>query len=77
METMLRILLSLSAGGTLLAALLMLLRRVLKTRLPASFAYCAWLLVLLRFVLPLPGLLPAAGIGAAETTALPWALSVL
>ena len=60
METMLRILLSLSAGGTLLAALLMLLRRVLKTRMPAAFAYYAWLLVLLRFVLPLPGLLPAA-----------------
>ena len=71
METMLRILLSLSAGGTLLAALLMLLRRVLKTRLPASFAYCAWLLVLLRFVLPLPGLLPAAEHAPARPAPMP------
>jgi beta-lactamase regulating signal transducer with metallopeptidase domain len=71
METMLRILLSLSAGGTLLAALLMLLQRVLKKRMPAAFAYYAWLLVLLRFVLPLPGLLPAAERAPAQPAALP------
>lgn len=60
MEEMLRMLLALTAGGTLLAALLMLLQRLMKSRLPAGFAYYAWLLVLLRFVLPLPGLLPTA-----------------
>ena len=60
MEEMLRMLLALTAGGTLLAAVLMGLQRLMKNRLPASFAYYAWLLVLLRFVLPLPGLLPTA-----------------
>ena len=67
MEEMLRMLLALSAGGTLLAALLMLLQRLMKSRLPAGFAYYAWLLVLLRFVLPLPGLLPAAEPRAIDT----------
>ncbi len=60
MKEMLCMILSLSLGGTALAAVLMLLQRVMKMRLPAGFAYYAWLLVLLRFVLPLPGLLPAA-----------------
>ncbi len=60
MKELLCMILSLSLGGTALAAVLMLLQRVMKMRLPAGFAYYAWLLVLLRFVLPLPGLLPAA-----------------
>jgi len=67
MEEMLRMLLALTAGGTLLAAVLMGLQRLMKSRLPASFAYYAWLLVLLRFVLPLPGLLPTAEPHAADT----------
>ena len=53
-------LLILSAGGTALALLLVLLRRILSDRLPSAFYYWAWLLVLLRFVLPLPGLVPTA-----------------
>ncbi len=66
MEELLRMLLALTAGGTLLATVLMLLQRLMKSRLPASFAYYAWLLVLLRFVLPLPGLLPTAEPHAAD-----------
>ncbi|MBR5430421.1 MAG: right-handed parallel beta-helix repeat-containing protein, partial [Firmicutes bacterium] len=58
MEQFLLRLLILSAGGTVLALLLVLLRRFLSDRLPSAFYYWAWLLVLLRFVLPLPGLLP-------------------
>ena len=71
METMLRMLFSLSLGGSILAAVLMGLKRLLKSRLPAGFAYCAWLLVLLRFVLPLPGLLPAAENALAQNAPAP------
>ena len=54
---MLEMLLSLSIAGSVLALLLMLLRRALGRRIPSTFYYYAWLLVLLRFVLPVPGLL--------------------
>ena len=74
-------LLGLSLSGTLLALLLMLLRRLAGSRLPNAFYSIAWLLVLLRFVLPLPGLLPgplppspAAGVSAPVSG--PAALSV-
>ena len=58
MNAFLSLLLGLSLSGTLLALLLMLLRRLAGSRLPSAFYYAAWLLVLLCFVLPLPGLLP-------------------
>lgn len=58
MSDFLRLLLGLSISGSLLALLLVLLRRVLGAKLPSAFWYGAWLLVLLRFLLPLPGLLP-------------------
>ena len=58
MFSFLSLLLGLSLSGTLLALLLMLLRRLAGRRLPSAFYYFAWLLVLLRFVLPLPGLMP-------------------
>lgn len=64
METLLKTLLILSLGGTVLGLALMLVRRLLGKRLPSAFYYYAWLLVLLRFLLPLPGLVggvPAAG----------------
>ena len=49
--------LSLSIGGTMMALMLYGMRRVFANRLPSAFYYYAWLLVLLRFALPLPGLL--------------------
>lgn len=49
-------LLCLSAGGSLLALALMLLRRLCGRRLTGRFYYYVWLVVLLRFVLPIPGL---------------------
>ena len=58
MNPLLSMLLGLSLSGTLMALVLMLLRRLLGARLPSAFYYYAWLLVLLRFVLPLPGLMP-------------------
>ena len=56
MDMPLKTLLILSLGGTLLGLSLMLLRRLLGKKLPSAFYYYAWLLVFLRFLLPLPGL---------------------
>jgi hypothetical protein len=53
--------LSMSLGGTMMACLLLLLQRLCQGKLPSAFYYYAWLLVLLRFILPLPGLMPALG----------------
>lgn len=50
-------LLSLSIGGSIIALGLLLLRRCIPNRLPKSFFYYAWLLVLLRLALPIPGFL--------------------
>ena len=58
MDTALRLLLLLSLGGTAMGLVLMLMRRVLGKRLPSALYYYAWLLVLVRLILPLPGLVP-------------------
>lgn len=60
------LLLSLSLGGSILALLVLGLRLLLGRRLPSSFYYYAWLLVLLRLVLPIPGFL---GLGAENEAA--------
>lgn len=60
------LLLSLSLGGSILALLVLGLRLLLGRRLPSSFYYYAWLLVLLRLVLPIPGFL---GLGAENKAA--------
>ena len=52
-------LLQLTLSGSVMALLLILLRRLLGRKLPSTVLYYAWLLVLLRFVLPLPGLIPS------------------
>ncbi len=54
-------LLTLTLAGSSLALLLLALRYVLLRKMPSTVYYYAWLLVLLRFVLPLPGLIPAGG----------------
>ena len=51
-------LLSLTLSGSALALLLLLLKKLLGGRLSSTVYYYAWLLVLLRFLLPLPGLIP-------------------
>ena len=61
-------LLSLTLSGSALALLLLALGKLLGRRLPSTVYYYAWLLVLLRFLLPLPGLIP---LGAAEPSAAP------
>ncbi|MCR5576672.1 MAG: right-handed parallel beta-helix repeat-containing protein [Oscillospiraceae bacterium] len=53
-----RTLLILTLGGSALALVLLALRYVFLRKMPSTVYYYAWLLVLLRFVLPLPGLVP-------------------
>ena len=53
-----KILLVLTLSGSVLALLLLGLRYVALRRMPSTVYYYAWLLVLLRFALPLPGLIP-------------------
>ena len=55
-----KLLLSLTLSGSALTLLLLALRHLLGRRLPSGLYYYAWLLVLLRFLLPLPGLVPLA-----------------
>jgi len=60
MTDLMKIVLALTASGTVLAAALALLRRILKEKLPKAVFYYLWLLVLLRLIvpvaLPVPGL---------------------
>ena len=51
-------LLWMSLGGSILSAALLLLRRLLGRRFSSSVYYYLWILVLVRFCLPLPGLVP-------------------
>ena len=51
--------LALTAGGSVLVLLLIFLRYVLFRTMPATAYYYLWILVLLRFALPIPGVLPA------------------
>ena len=55
---MMRILLSLTLSGSALALLLLALRYLILKKMPSTVYYYAWLFVLLRFILPLPGLVP-------------------
>lgn len=68
---LLTVLLSMSLSGLLLSALLVVPGRLFFRRLCPSLYYYAWLIVLLRFVLPIPGLAVPAGTQApmAEPTA--------
>ncbi|MBQ2961232.1 MAG: right-handed parallel beta-helix repeat-containing protein [Oscillospiraceae bacterium] len=60
MAEFLSTLLALSLGASLMAALLYGLKLLMGRRLSSTVYYYLWLLVLLRFVLPMPGLMPTA-----------------
>ena len=63
-----RLLLTLTLSGSALALLLLSLRYFVLRRMPSTVYYYAWILVLLRFALPIPGLIPlAAETGTSET----------
>ena len=62
-------LISLTLSGSALALLLLLLKKLLGGRLSSTVYYYAWLLVLLRFLLPLPGLIPLGQSGGAARRA--------
>ena len=61
-------LLTLTLSGSALTLLLLALRYLLLRRMPSTVYYYAWLLVLLRFMLPLPGLIPTERPAAANDT---------
>lgn len=54
-------LLVLTISGSVLALLLLVLRYTVLRKMPSTVYYYAWLLVLLRFALPLPGLISPMG----------------
>ena len=64
MQPLLEMIFSLSLAGTLLGLFLMLLTRIFGKKLPPAFAYYAWLIVLLRFLLPVPGQLSGDALSA-------------
>jgi len=64
-----KLLLLLTLGGSVPALLLLALRYFVLRRMPSTVYYYAWLLVLLRFALPLPGLIPTAAETAAPAPA--------
>ena len=63
-------LLVMTVCGSVIALLLMVLRYTVLRKMPSTVYYYAWLLVLLRFALPLPGLVPTTG-GTADTAPAP------
>ncbi len=60
MREILKTVIALSFGGSVLALALLAVRYFLRKRLPSTFFYYAWLVVLLRLILPLPGMMPVA-----------------
>ncbi len=66
-----KMLLYMTLGGSALALLLLALRYVFLRRMPSTVYYYAWLLVLLRFALPLPGLMPTQAQKAESLPAAP------
>lgn len=71
MTDALKALFLLGVSATLMGLFLMLVRRVFGKRLPGVFYYLAWLVVLLRFVVPLPGLIPVGGAAGSAPAAAP------
>ena len=53
-------LLVMTLSGSVLTLLLVCLRYTVLRKMPSTVYYYAWLLVLLRFALPLPGLIPTS-----------------
>ena len=61
----------LTLSGSVLTLLLTVLRYTFLRKMPSTVYYYAWLLVLLRFAVPLPGLVPALAEKANELPAAP------
>lgn len=75
MSRFLETLLFLSAAGSLLGLLLILIRKIAGTRVPAVFFHAAWVMLFLRLVIPAPGLVP--GLSEAEAAVFPEPASVV
>ena len=62
-------LLTLTVSGSALTVILLALRYLILKKMPSTVYYYAWLLVLLRFLLPLPGLVPGTADAARPDSA--------
>ena len=62
-------LLALTVSGSALTVILLALRYLVLKKMPSTVYYYAWLLVLLRFLLPLPGLVPGTADAARPDSA--------
>lgn len=58
MTAFLKTLLVLTVAGTLCGLFLVALRKLSKGKIPSSFLYFAWIVVVLRFAIPINGLIP-------------------
>ena len=58
MTAFLKTLLVLTIAGTLCGLFLVILRKLSKGKIPSSFLYFAWMVVVLRFAIPITGLIP-------------------
>ena len=67
----------LTLGGSAMALLLLIIGKFFSRKLPAGVYYYAWLLVLLRFVVPLPGLVPINAARSSEPVQTPDPVSVI
>ena len=54
-------LITLTLSGSALVLILLALKAAFGKKLSSTVTYYAWLLVMLRFLLPLPGLIPLGG----------------
>lgn len=68
MAEVLKTLLALSLGGSMMALLLYGLKLCLGGKLSSSVYYYLWLLVLLRFIIPVPGIMPTNPVQGSEPT---------
>ena len=68
MAEVLKTLLALSLGGSMMALLLYGLKLCLGWKLSSSVYYYLWLLVLLRFIIPVPGIMPTNPVQGSEPT---------
>ena len=58
MTAFLKTLLVLTVAGTLCGLFLVVLRKLSKGKIPSSFLYFAWFVVVLRFAIPITGFIP-------------------
>ena len=67
----------LTLGGSAMALLLLIIGKLFSRKLPAGVYYYAWLLGLMRFAVPLPGLVPLTAARSSAPVQRPDPVSVI